>query len=78
MWPDPELESDVAAAALIPTERFLLAPPFLMLNWFARGRFGYWHRALTPQPQQVIGHLHYIPGGWANDVYRYLQWYIPV
>ena len=62
MWPDPEVEADAAAAARIPTERYLLAPPFLMLNWFARGRLGYWHQALTAQPQQVIAHLHYLPG----------------
>lgn len=62
MWPDPEAEADAEAAAAIPTEQYLFAPPFLMLNWGARGRFGYWHRALTPHPQQVIGHLHYIPG----------------
>ncbi|EFJ41466.1 hypothetical protein VOLCADRAFT_98512 [Volvox carteri f. nagariensis] len=61
LWPDPEDPS--SAAASVPSERFLLAPPFLMLNWFARGRKGYWHPALTPTgPQQVVGHLHYVPG----------------
>lgn len=39
-----------------------------MLNWFARGRLGYWHRALTPGgPQQVVGHLHYIPGATRSN-----------
>ncbi|KAG2435830.1 hypothetical protein HXX76_007025 [Chlamydomonas incerta] len=60
LWPDPE-DPAAAAAAATPTESYLLAPPFLMLNWFARGRLGYWTRALGG-PQQVAGHLHYIPG----------------
>ncbi|KAG2437206.1 hypothetical protein HXX76_005869 [Chlamydomonas incerta] len=64
LWPDPEDPSPavVAAARATPPERYLLAPPFLLGNWFSRGRFGYWNRALSPQgPQQVVGHLHYIP-----------------
>eukprot|EP00198_Chlamydomonas_reinhardtii_P005663 XP_001694999.1 predicted protein [Chlamydomonas reinhardtii] len=64
LWPDPEDPSPavVAAARATPPERYLLAPPFLLGNWFSRGRFGHWNRALSPQgPQQVVGHLHYIP-----------------
>ncbi|KAG2441348.1 hypothetical protein HYH02_009940 [Chlamydomonas schloesseri] len=64
LWPDPEDPSPavVAAARATPPERYLLAPPFLLGNWFSRGRFGFWNRALSPAgPQQVVGHLHYIP-----------------
>ncbi|GIL82746.1 hypothetical protein Vretifemale_11618 [Volvox reticuliferus] len=64
LWPDPEDPDASLAAKAMPLEHFLLAPPFLMLNWFARGRKGFWHPPLTPggAPQQVVGHLHYIPG----------------
>ncbi|GLI67397.1 hypothetical protein VaNZ11_011582, partial [Volvox africanus] len=64
MWPDPEDPEAAPAANAMRQEQFLLSPPFLMLNWFARGRKGFWLPALTPggRPQQVVGHLHYIPG----------------
>ncbi|GFR53208.1 hypothetical protein Agub_g15914, partial [Astrephomene gubernaculifera] len=78
LWPDPSdptsantTSSTSSSTSTTSTtrppaavERYLLAPPFLALNWFARGRLGYWHRGLTPggAPQQVLGHLHYIPG----------------
>ena len=65
LLPDHEDGSQASAAALIPSESFLFAPPFLVTSWWNYGRLGLWDPGLLPtnasRPRGVMGHIHYLP-----------------
>ncbi|GAX80964.1 hypothetical protein CEUSTIGMA_g8399.t1, partial [Chlamydomonas eustigma] len=55
IMPDHEKGEDAAAAAAIPSEAYLFAPPWLVTSWWYRGRLGLW----DPRMPSHISYNHH-------------------
>ena len=61
MWPDPSSPNTIQKMRSGLTEKFAIAPHFLVASFQARGVLGLWGQHPDTQPRQVLGHIHQTP-----------------